>query len=108
MYARMQRADVEHEKTMTAVQNFRRLDALRKNALQLPAEAEARDRGLRPTMTEARLMEVAGVAGLCGSGSSGASELRVTEKLRDEAMEAHEEMMRAILHAGDTEGDEHV
>ena len=57
-----------------------------------------------PTMTQARIMEVASMAGMSG----GASETRTTEKLRDEAMDAHHEMMKSILQSADEEVADHA
>lgn len=100
-YTQLKRADIAHQNLMQKLKTLQRNEALKKNATQLTAEALARERGERPTMTEARIMEVA-----CASDSSG-SEIQATEKLRDEAMEAHEEMMRAILNAADEGEDVH-
>ncbi|NMM12419.1 MAG: transposase [Rhodoferax sp.] len=98
----MQHAEVAHQKTLYALQTLRKVQALRNNAIQLTQEAISKGQGATPTMTEARAVEVA-----CTSNPRG-SEAQTTEKLRDEAMEAHEEMMRAMLSAGDDEEDDHV
>ena len=98
----MQHAEVAHQKTLYALQTLRKVQALRNNAIQLTQEAISKAQGATPTMTEARAVEVA-----CTSNPRG-SEAQTTEKLRDEAMEAHEEMMRAMLSAGDDEEDDHV
>jgi hypothetical protein len=70
--------------------------------MQLTAEADAMANGTQPSMTVARVMEVA------VQPSGGGSESKTIEKLQDETMEAYEEMMRNILHAGDSEGDDHA
>lgn len=97
----MQRADVAHKKALYALQTLRNVQELRDNAIRLTQEAIAKAQGTMPNITEARAVEVA-----CATNPR-ASEAQATEKLRDEAMEAHEEMMRAILSAGEEE-DNHV
>lgn len=101
-HTRMQHAEVAHQKTLYALQTLRKVQALRNNAIELTHDATSKAQGIMPTMTEARAVEVA-----CTSSPRG-SEARTTEKLRDEAMEAHEEMIRAILSAGDDEENDHV
>jgi putative transposase len=97
----MRRADTAHQKTLIALQSLERVQALKERALQLTAEAIERERGGTPTMTEARVMELA------MSTTPHRSEAQVKQDLRDETMEAHEEMMRAVLHARDTEDLSH-
>lgn len=101
-HTEMQRAELAHQKTLYALQTLRKVQALRNNAVQLTQDAISRAQGVLPTMTEARVLETA-----CATSPRG-SEAQTTEKLRDEAMEAHEEMMRAFLSAGDDEEDDHV
>lgn len=99
----MQYAEVAHQNSLYALQTLRKVQALRNNAVELTRESMAKDQGITPTMTEARAVEVA-----CTSSPRG-SEAQTAELLRDEAMEAHEEMMRAMLNAGDQqEEDGHV
>ncbi len=101
-FMQMQRGDIEHERNLRAWKSYRRVDELRKNAMRKTTEAMARARGESPTMTEARIMEVAAVTDANGS------EKKTTEKLRDEATTAHEEMMRAFLESKNQEDEEHV
>lgn len=100
-YKRMQRGDINHTRTVRGLQSLRRTTALIENEKRLTKEAITRDRGERPTMTEARILEVAS-----GSGTD-ASEVKTTEMLRDEAMEAYEDMMRDILHSEDDKDGNH-
>ena len=100
-YKRMQRSDINHTRTVRGLQSLRRTSALIQNEKRLTDEAIARDRGERPTMTDARIMEVA-----AGSGTN-TSEFKTTEMLRDEAMEAYENMMRDILHSEDDKDGNH-
>ena len=87
----MQGPDVAHQKTLYALEALRKVTALRDNAVKLTQEAKSESQGAIPTTTEARALENA-----CADNQA-ASETKATEKLRDEAMEAHTEMMRAML-----------
>jgi hypothetical protein len=98
----MRAPEIAHQKALHALEALRKVEALRDNAIKLTHEAMSRAQGSPPTMTEARVLETA-----CADSPRG-SESQTTEKLRDEAMEAHEEMMRAMLSAGDYQEDEHV
>jgi putative transposase len=86
-----QRAKTEHKNDIRGWEALARFEALRTNAARLTAEAIDKDRGTVPTVTQARLMEVA-----TAQGSSG-SESKTSEIARDEAMDAYEEMMRERL-----------
>lgn len=101
-YTQMQRSDTEHINTINALKSLRRVDELRKGAMRRTAEADAKAKGAQPSMTEARVMEIA------AQPSGGGSESKTLEKLQDDAMDAYEDMMRNILRAGDAGGDEHV
>jgi hypothetical protein len=99
MFKSAQRADISHSRTLQNLQSLHNTTELIKNERRLTEEAVARDSGTRPSMSEARTMEVA-----VGNGDSG-SESKAKEMLRDDAMQAYEEMMHNILHSGD-QGDE--
>lgn len=101
-FTQMQRADTEHKNTINALKSLRYADALRKKATLLTTEADAMAKGTQPSMTEARVMELAAKP----SGSE--SESKTVEKLKDDAIEAYEELMRNVLRSGDTEGDDHA
>lgn len=96
------RADTEHTNTINALKSLRRVEELRKNAIQLTLDAEAKAKGRQPTITEARILEITELP----TGEK--SESRTVEKLQDDAMDAYEELMRSILRSGDTEGDDHA
>ena len=98
----MRAPEIAHQKTLIALEALRKVGALRDNAIKLTQEAISRAQGSVPTMTEARILETA-----CADAPRG-SEAKANEKLRDEAMEAHEEMMRAMLSAEDKEEGDHV
>lgn len=66
-YKRMQRGDINHTRTVQGLQTLRRTSALIEKEKQLTDEAIAKDRGERPTMTAARIMEVAAGNGTNGS-----------------------------------------
>ena len=104
VFGQMQLANIGHERAMLRVQSNRVKDKIKYDAQRLTDEALARSHGIQPSMTEARIMEVASMAGLSG----GASEIQTTEKLRDEAMDAHHEMMKSIIHFADDEVDDHA
>lgn len=98
-FKQMHSAEVEHERSLRALKALRDVEALRDRAVKLTSEAVAKAKGATPTMTEARIAEVA-----CAHQMR-ASEEKAVEVLRDEAMEAHSEMMRAILRSADGEED---
>jgi hypothetical protein len=98
----MRAPEIAHQKVLHALNALRKVEALRDNAIKLTKEAISRAQGAKPAITEARILEAA------YADSPRGSEAQTTEKLRDEAMEEHEEMMRAMLSAGDQEEDEHV
>ena len=104
IFGQMQLANIGHERAMLRLQSNRLKDEIKQNAQRLTDEALKRSHGIQPSMTEARIMEVASMAGLSG----GASEIRTTEKLRDEAMDAHHEMMKSIIHFADDEVADHA
>lgn len=79
-------------------------DEIKQNTQRLTDEALARVLGIQPGMAEARIMEHASWVGL----PCGASECPTTEKARDEAMDAHHEMMKSILHFADDELADHA
>ena len=98
----MQGPDVAHQKTQYALEALRKVTDLRDNSVKLTQEAMSKSQGAIPTTTEARALENA-----CAV-SQAASETKATEKLRDEAMEAHTEMMRALLDTLNQEEDVNV
>jgi hypothetical protein len=90
-YRQMGNIDVAHQKALYSLDTLRKVEALRDNAIRLTKEAILKSQGTKPTITEARGLETA-----CADNPS-ASETQTAEKIRDEAMEAHEEMMHAML-----------
>jgi putative transposase len=89
--ATMQRAGTQHERTMSALDSLARIEALRASAVKLTAEAVAKSTGPVPSMTEARLMEVAANAHPSGS------EAKATAQVQQDAIEQHNAMMAALL-----------
>lgn len=104
VFGQMQLANVAHERAMLRLQSNRLKDEIKQNAQRLTDEALALAHGIQPSITEARIMELASLNGLSG----GVSEIRTTEKARDEAMEAHHEMLKSILHFADDEVEDHA
>lgn len=81
----------QHENMMTALDCLKRIEAIEREARRKTEEAIARAKGATPTMTEARLMEVAATT------HPSKSEARTAEDIRDEAMEAQQAMMDELL-----------
>lgn len=104
VFRQMQRADLDHERTVKGLEALRRMDEIKQNASRLTGEALEGDSGARPNITEARIIELAVASGMPGGGS----EIRVTEKLRDEAEIAHDEMMQAVFRMADDAEDDHA
>ena len=102
-FSQMGRGNVAHQKSMLALQSMRKMNDIKAKATHLTEEAIARAKGAQPTMTEARTMEVAASS----SFASGPSEIQVTEKLRDEALTAYDEMVKSILTCATGEDDVH-
>ena len=101
-HMQLQRADIAHQRMLHALKSLRTVQTITANAAHQTALALDKARGAMPSMTDARILEVSQ-----RPGSSG-SEMRATEEIRDEAIQAHEEMMRAFLDAASTEEDQHV
>lgn len=91
----MTRSDVEHHRAGIALHTKEASDALLANAKRLTDEALAKASGTTPTMTEARLMEVA------ATDHPSRSEEKTADALRDEAMVAHEAQMMALVRSAD-------
>jgi hypothetical protein len=104
VYQQMQRGAIQHQRTMLGLQALRSVNDIIENAKRKTAEAIQRSQGVQPTMTEARIMELAASAGQAGR----ASEIKVTEQLREEALTAHEEMMRNVLNSAYEGDNDHV
>ena len=90
-YAQMHRSDVEHANNQIAINIRQSAEGIRKKAISATREAEGRSKGAKPTTTEARIAELA------KHDASGPSEAKVVEKLRDEAVEEHENLLFSIL-----------
>jgi putative transposase len=81
----------EHERLLRALQASQQVDDLIQRAKEATKEAEQKDRGSQPSMSEARALEVS------SSTVGRPSEAQTKELIRDEAMEAHEQLMRSLL-----------
>jgi hypothetical protein len=92
---------VQHLRTMVAVDSIQRMQAIVDGAKALTAEAIAKASGTTPTMNEARTMEVAAASG------ASASETKVTQELRDDAIEEHQRLMDALLQSSNAREDDH-
>lgn len=85
----------QHENLMTSMDVLGRIQTIEREARRKTEEAIARAKGATPTMTEARLMEVAATT------HPSRSEAKTAEDLRDEAMENHQRMMDQLLGGAD-------
>ena len=99
-YRSLQKDDVEHVRTLGKLDTLRKSQALKETSIRLTKEAVARSNGAAPTLTEARLMEVA-------AKSVTASEKKTAEVLRDEVMDAHLLMMQSLLASADRKEEAH-
>lgn len=91
-------AEIQHIKTLHALQSIRKLQDIVDNAKILTAEAIARYTGTKPTMTESRMIEtsLAQPATVQPKDSGTASASLINQS---EAIEMHAEVMRSILAA---------
>lgn len=96
--ATMQRAGEEHQRRMDSLDSQARIQAILENAKRQTAEALAKVSGKVPSISEARAMELA------ATSHPSPSEAEVSEPLRDEAIQAHEEMMAALLESNNYGG----
>lgn len=101
-YERLQRADREHARTMTALKALRDVEDIVRRARAEKKEAMASYKGPMPTLTEARNMESMPLPER--SPSAG---FREPAPSFDEAEEAHLEMMRAISAVANEEAEQH-
>ena len=81
----------EHQRMTRAVQSLRRLHDMVQSATRKTKEAIAKATGTRPTITEARAMEVAMTPQFSGSES------KALDALRDEAMAEHEALLASLI-----------
>lgn len=87
----MRQADVRHQNKMAALDFLNRRNALIKASKRLTYEAIDRASGIAPSMTEARLMEVA------SSNGGAASEAKTRDAVVEDAALAHQSMMDDLL-----------
>lgn len=96
MYGKLKLRDIEHTKIMLAINAQQKYEELLDEAKAQTAEAVARHSGKNPTITEARTLEDASL-----KINKIFTDKQFEEKLsaHDEAEDAHQEMMKAILAA---------
>ena len=100
MFGKLNNAEVQHVKTMQALQSLRNVQKIVENAKTLTAEALARYSGSVPTMTESRHIETSLVQPT--STQPETSEAASFTRANDDANAAHMEMMRTILAAANS------
>lgn len=98
----MRRSDVAHQNTMNSLDALERMKGLIASAKRQTAEALAKATGSAPTMTEARVLEVA------ATSDPQKSEAKTIERVRDEAMDTYMETMKALLGSPNYEGKNHA
>jgi|GEM_PF-740914 len=97
----MRRSDQEHLRRMASLDLLDNAVKLRANAIRDTKEAIAIDSGVRPTITEARQIEVAVL------NHPSQSEAKVSEEQREEAMRAHTDMIRKLTDDATFREDDH-
>lgn len=100
-YAGLRQNEIEHQRLMQKIQMLRDKKDLVAQATLLTQAAIAAASGPKPTIQEARQFELA------DSGIAGNFPESVVTTPVDDAMDAHQAMMRAILHAKNQELDDH-
>lgn len=100
-HAAMRNADIEHLRTMQSLDTQHRMKMVVDNARKLTQEADAKDSGPRPNMTEARQMEVA-------ANAPSQSEVKVTQALQEDAMDTHLQMMNSLMQSFNDQEASHV
>lgn len=94
-------AEIQHAKSMHALQSLRKVKEIVDNAKALTAEAIARYSGPMPTMMESRAIETSpGTSTTAQPSPSGST---TTQLSPDDANEMHLEMMRSVLAAANAE-----
>ena len=98
----MKRSGRQHESMRQSLTAHERIQQLLATAKRQTADAIGRSTGKAPPMSEARLIETAATV------HPSRSEAKVAEEVRDEAMQAHEAMMSALLHSANGDDDSHA
>jgi putative transposase len=88
----MRRSDREHERTLKLLGLMHQADELTRNAQAMVKEAVIKAKGAKPTMTDARFMEVQSMT----TGTPAATPT-AAQQARDEAADAHTAMMLSLL-----------
>jgi hypothetical protein len=97
----MQRPDEQHQRMIVAVQARRTMEQLLKDAKRETAEAVARSSGKAPSITEARIAELAATT------EPSQSEAKVVNELREDMMDLHEEMLAQLLRSATAQREDH-
>ena len=98
-YEAMRSNDIEHQRMVRAVQSYKRLGDITEEAQRKTKEALAAASGARPTITEAREIEVAMTSHPSGSKS------KSSESLYDEAMAEHSALLASLIERADAQND---
>lgn len=106
MFGKINNAEVQHTKTIHALQSQRKVQEIVANATILTGEALARDSGAKPTMSESRafensIIQPTSVAAISTESTSSPSD-------NDDASAAYMEMMSSVFAAMNNMEDPHV
>lgn len=92
----MRRSDREHERTLKLLGLMHQADELTRNAQAMVKEAMLRAKGVMPTMTDARALEVQSM-----TAGAAATAPAFAQQARDDAADAHTAMMLSLLESTD-------
>jgi putative transposase len=106
MFGKINNAEVQHAKTIHALQSQRKVQEIIANATILTGEALVRDSGAKPTMTESRAYENSIILPTSTPATSTESASSLGDN--DDASAAYMEMISSILAAMNNMEDPHV
>lgn len=107
MFAKINNAEVQHAKTLLALQSQRKLQEIVAGAKILTAEALARDSGVKPTMSESRAIETSTTQPTPTSAPASEAD-SASNYNSEEANAAYMEMMSSVFSAMNGMEDSHV
>jgi putative transposase len=98
-FQQLKKAEIDHQNTVQSVLSLHRIEAIKARSVEETRIALGKARGTQPSMTEARQIELGLTKDL------GASEIRGSRELRDEAQEAHLALQKALVAEMNQEGE---
>lgn len=106
MFGKINNAEVQHAKTLFALQSLRKVQEIVDGAKFLTEAALARDRGTKPTMSESRAFETS-ITQPTPTSSPTSKTDAPSDYNNDDAFSSHMEMMSSILAAANGMEDSH-